>query len=92
LQILVQCTSGTRIAAPLGEAQNLHQAHAAVKRDGDDVAWFHRMARRFLAHAVDADMAAFNQRGGAGAGLHHPRVPQPFVETLLLQSRSLSGG
>ena len=40
------------------------------------------MARRFLAHAVDADMAALDQRGGAGAGLHHPRVPQPFVETL----------
>ena len=44
------------------------------------------MARRLLAHAVDADMAGLDQRGGAGAGLHHPRMPQPFIETLALQA------
>ena len=44
------------------------------------------MAGRLLAHAVDADMAGLDQRGGAGAGLHHPRMPQPFIETLALQA------
>jgi hypothetical protein len=31
-------------------------------------------------------MAGLDQRGRAGAGLHHPRVPQPFIETLALQT------
>ena len=50
-----------------------------------DVAGFHRMSRRLFAHAVDADVAGFDERGSGGAGLHHPRVPQPFIETLPLQ-------
>jgi hypothetical protein len=44
------------------------------------------MARRLLAHAIDADVAGLDQRGRAGAGLHHPRVPQPLIETLTLQA------
>ena len=40
---------------------------------------------------LDADVPALDQRCGAGAGFDDPRVPQPFVETLLVQSRSLSG-
>ena len=43
------------------------------------------MAGRRLAHTIDADMACLDQRGGAGAGFDHPRVPQPFIETLSLQ-------
>jgi hypothetical protein len=31
-------------------------------------------------------MAGLDQRGSAGAGLHHPRVPQPLIETLALQA------
>src|ERR1700733_9075475 len=30
-------------------------------------------------------MTGLDQRGSAGAGLHHPRMPQPFIETLALQ-------
>jgi hypothetical protein len=30
-------------------------------------------------------MSRFDQRGRAGASLHHPRVPQPLIETLTLQ-------
>ncbi len=61
-----------------------------------DVAEFHTMARRPLASAVDADVSGFDQCGGAGAGFHHPRMPQPFVETLALQlissgARTLAG-
>jgi hypothetical protein len=35
-------------------------------------------------------MAGFDQRSRAAAGFHHPRVPQPFVETLALQSSPIS--
>src|SRR5260370_19915338 len=47
------------------------------------------MAGSLLAHAIDADMAGLDQRGGAGAGLHHPCMPQPFIETLALQPTPL---
>ena len=43
------------------------------------------MSRRLFAHAVDADVTGLDERGSRGAGLHHPRVPQPFIETLPLQ-------
>src|SRR5882757_2261551 len=36
-------------------------------------------------------MAGLDQRGRAGAGLHHPRVPQPFIETLALQATPIRG-
>jgi hypothetical protein len=35
-------------------------------------------------------MTGLDQRGGAGAGFYHPRVPQPFVETLALQTPTTS--
>jgi hypothetical protein len=34
-------------------------------------------------------VTGFDERGSRGAGLHHPRVPEPFVETLPLQTISL---
>jgi hypothetical protein len=37
-------------------------------------------------------MTGLDQRHGAGAGLHHPRVPQPFIETLALQATPLRNG
>jgi hypothetical protein len=43
------------------------------------------VARRGLPRPVDADMAGLDQRSGTAAGLDHPRMPQPFVETLALQ-------
>ena len=47
---------------------------------------FHAVPRRLFPHAVDADMRpAFDQRSGRGARFHHPRVPQPLIETLSLQ-------
>jgi hypothetical protein len=36
-------------------------------------------------------MAGLDQRGRAGAGLHHPRVPQPFIETLAFQATPIRG-
>jgi hypothetical protein len=36
-------------------------------------------------------MAGLDQRGRAGAGFHHPRMPQPFIETLALQATPIQG-
>jgi hypothetical protein len=36
-------------------------------------------------------MAGLDQRRSAGAGLHYPRVPQPFIETLALQATPIRG-
>src|ERR1700676_4645745 len=55
-----------------------------MEADGQNVAGLDAVARRLLAHAIDADMAGLDQRGSRGAGLHHPRMPQPFIETLAL--------
>ena len=44
------------------------------------------MAGRRLAYAVDADVACLDERGSAGAGFDHPRMPQELVETLPIQS------
>ena len=60
-----------------------------VERDGQHVAGLDGVAGRLLAHAVDADMAGLDQGSGAAAGLHHPRMPQPFIETLALQATPL---
>jgi hypothetical protein len=30
-------------------------------------------------------MTSFNQRGCGAAGADHPRVPQPFIDTLPIQ-------
>jgi hypothetical protein len=35
-------------------------------------------------------MAGLDQRGSAGAGLHNPRMPQPFIETLALQATPIT--
>jgi hypothetical protein len=43
------------------------------------------MAGRGLAHAVDADVAGFDECGGAGARFHDTSMPQPFVEALAIQ-------
>ena len=47
------------------------------------------MAGRLFARAIDSDMTGLDQRGRAGAGFDHPRMPQPFVETLALQATPL---
>ncbi|GCC47638.1 hypothetical protein chiPu_0031496, partial [Chiloscyllium punctatum] len=54
--ILSRLARRTGIAAPLGKADHLEHPDAVVERNGDDIARLHRMARRFLARAVEADM------------------------------------
>ncbi|WP_309486939.1 alpha/beta fold hydrolase, partial [Bradyrhizobium sp. PRIMUS42] len=49
------------------------------------------MARRGLARAVDANVAGDHELGRGGARLHHPRVPQPFVDALGLERPHLVG-
>ena len=89
LQFIVEHACGGRVAAPLGKSHHLENAHTAVESDGQHVAGLHGVTGRLLAHAVDADMAGFDERSGTGAGFYDPRMPQPFVETLALQMSPL---
>jgi hypothetical protein len=68
LQILIEDARGGRIAPPLGKSDDPENADGAIEPDGDDVASLHGMPRRPLPHAIDAHMAAFHERGRAGAG------------------------
>ena len=74
------------VTAPLGKSDDFEDAHAAIEPNGQDVADLHRVSRGLLADAIDADMTGLDQRSRAGAGFDHPRMPQPFVETLALQT------
>ena len=71
--------------APLEKACDLENANGAIKPDGQNVADLHGVAGRLFAHAIDANTAGLHQSGRTAAGFHHPRVPQPFIETLALQ-------
>jgi len=84
-QFIIEHARGRRIAAPLGESHHFENAHTAIEPDGQDIAGLHGVTGRLLAHAVDADMAGFDQRSSTAAGFHDPRMPQPLVETLALQ-------
>src|SRR6202171_5843896 len=86
MQIVIQHARGGRIAPPLRKSDDLEDAHAAIEPDRQHVAGLDGASRRLLAPAIETDMAGPDHRRGAGAGLHHPRVPQPFIETLALQA------
>jgi hypothetical protein len=75
LELLVEHAGSRRITSPLGKAGHFEDPHAAIEPDGQDIAELHAMARRPLADAIDADMSGLDQRGGTGAGFHHPRMP-----------------
>ena len=75
LQLVVEHAGGRRIASSLGKADHFQDTYAPIEPDGQDVAEFHAMAGRPLADAVDADVTGLDQRGGTGAGFHHPRMP-----------------
>lgn len=74
-----------RVSAALGKADHLEDAHAAIESDGEHVAKLDAVAGCGFPHTVDADVAGLDQRGGAGAGLHDPRMPQPLVEPLAVR-------
>jgi len=86
LQFIIEDARRVGIAAPLGKPHHFEHTDGAIEPDGQDVAGLHRVPGRRLAHAVDPDMTGLDQRSGTGAGLDDPRVPQPLVETLPLQS------
>ena len=84
-ELFVEHTGRGGIAAAFVEGGDFQDAHSAIERDGEHVADLDRMPRRFLAHAIDADMAAGDELSRSSARLHHPRMPQPFIETLAIQ-------
>ena len=85
-KVVIEHTGRNRIAAAIGHALHLQHPHPAIERHRDDVAGPHRAARRIDPRAVEADMAAVGKLRGVGAGAHHARVPQPFVDALTIQT------
>ena len=90
LNILVEQSRSRRIAAPLGKSGHLENTNATIEADREHVIDLDGMPGRFLARAIDADMTGLDQRRSTGAGFDHPRMPQPFVETLALQDSPIS--
>ena len=88
MQFLIEHAGRIGIAAPLGESDHFQHADSTIERDGEHVARLHRMSRRGLAHAVDADIAALDKFSSAGAGFDDPRMPQEFVEALPIQTNA----
>lgn len=83
--ILEQCARVGRRAAAFGKACDPQNADA-VKGDGDDVADAHSAAGGIDAGAVEPDQTIVSEPGGGRAGADHPRVPQPFVDPLPIQT------
>jgi len=75
MQIVIQHARGLRVAPPLGKSDYFRDTYAAIEPDRQHVAGLHGMSRSGFAHAIDADMAGFDQGGSAGARPHHPRMP-----------------
>jgi len=84
-EILIELAPRIGVPSALGKIQHLEHTHAPVECDRHDVAPVHAAACGIDALAVDADMAGARKRGGGAAGAHHPRVPQPFIDTLPVQ-------
>lgn len=77
---------GLRIAPTFGKACHFQDSHARIERNGEHIAGFDGVSRRGFANAIEAHMAVSHQRGGIGTGADDPRVPEPFVDALTLQS------
>lgn len=75
LQIFIEHTCRSGIAAAFGEADDFHHPHAVIEPHGQDIAKLYPMAGRFLTGSVDAHVTGLNQRSSTGAGFHHPSVP-----------------
>jgi hypothetical protein len=80
-----ECACRSSIPAPFDEACDLENANGAIKPDRQNVADLYGVTGRGLADAIDADMASLHQSCSTAASFDHPRVPQPFIETLALQ-------
>lgn len=83
--ILKQRGCVSRRAAAFGKACDAQDTDT-VECDGDDVADADNAARGVDPRAVEPDQTIVSEARGRGAGAHHPRVPQPFVDPLPIQS------
>src|SRR5262249_46918620 len=75
-----------RRPAALGESHDFEHADRPVERDRHHVAGPHRAAWRVNAPAVDAHVTRGGEIRRRRARAHHPRVPKPFVDPLLVQA------
>ena len=67
------------------QIRDLKDTDASLQSDREHVRHFERVTGGFLPYAVDTNMAGLDQRSSLGTSFDHPRMPQPFIETLALQ-------
>ena len=88
--MLATATNRTLIVetqALFAKALDLEHPHRAVERQRHDVAYPYRLTGCGHAPAVEPHVTFLSERGRVGAGAHHARVPEPFVDALALQIR-----
>ena len=83
--VVIERSCGGRVTSPFGKSGDLENTNATIQSDREHVIDLEGVSRRFLARAVDADMAGLDQCRSMGASFDHSRMPQPFIETLPLQ-------
>jgi hypothetical protein len=82
IKLLVQAARNLGRAAPLDEAGDLEDAHAAIECYGDDISGSHRPAGAVDALTVDANAARCRKSRRRRTRAHDASVPEPFVDSL----------
>jgi hypothetical protein len=84
-EILVERAPRIGITAPLAESEHL-QYTDPIECDGDDVASPNDLARGIDPRAVDTHMTFIGERRRRATRPDHPRVPEPLIDALPIQS------
>jgi hypothetical protein len=87
-QLRIESAGRFGAPAPLHEACNLQNSYMAIEGNGHNIPGPHPSARYRDPLAVDADMAAGHKCRGRAARAHYPCMPEPFIDTLAVQSFS----
>lgn len=84
-QVLHQDAGAFRRSTPLRECRHFEDPYRTVERHGHDVTQPHRPAGTGDTLAIDPHMTGCCKRRGGSARAHHPRMPEPLVDTLAIQ-------
>src|SRR5262249_18527788 len=90
-EVVIKAASNLGWTAAFGEGHDLEHAYRAIERDRDHVALADSLARQLDPPPVDRHVSRPGERRRSRARAHEPRVPQPLINALPVQSpRGLS--
>ena len=87
-EIAIKHSPGPGIAPPLREAEYPHDTYPPIERDRDHVMGPHQPAWRGGTFPVEPHQPRSDKFGGSAACAHYPRMPQPPIDSLAIQSSS----